>query len=78
MDYKAIGYPFQPDLDDISSGLIDIVYQDFIVIAARGVYVILLTIEWKDGVAYRVGKAELRETEWVQVRDRQWRLTTLG
>ena len=58
----------------------EIVHQDFIVIAARGTgaKLVLLAIEWSDGVAYRVGMAEVKEADWVQVKNREWRLITLG
>ncbi|KAG8214239.1 heterokaryon incompatibility protein-domain-containing protein [Butyriboletus roseoflavus] len=57
----------------------EIVDQDFIVIAARDPgELILLAIEWKDGVAYRVGIADVKEVEWLRVKNREWRLITLG
>ena len=57
----------------------EIVHQDFIVVAAGGPKsLILLAIEWKEGVAYRVGKTVVQEADWVAIENRQWRLITLG
>ena len=40
---------------------------------------ILLAIEWKDGVAYRVtSTVVVKEVDWLQVENREWRLITLG
>ncbi|KAF2094335.1 HET-domain-containing protein [Rhizodiscina lignyota] len=36
-----------------------------------------LVVEWIDGVAYRLGCAELRESDWVRLEDREWRRVTL-
>ncbi|KAF8134291.1 heterokaryon incompatibility protein-domain-containing protein [Boletus edulis] len=64
---------YQPDQD------CKIVGQDFIVIAANLHNMLtLLAIEWKDGVAYRVGQLKVPEAEWLEVENRQWRLITLG
>ncbi|KAF8445051.1 heterokaryon incompatibility protein-domain-containing protein [Boletus edulis BED1] len=63
---------YQPDQDKI-------VGQDMIVVAANLPNMLtLLAIEWKDGVAYRVGRFQVPETEWLEVENRQWRLITLG
>lgn len=85
MGGKAVEYTLLPSADlqqDLKAipNHIEIIHQDFIVVAARGtgVTLILLAIEWKDGVAYRVGRTEVSETEWLQVKNRQWRLITLG
>lgn len=57
----------------------EIIQQDFIVVAAGGARtLILLAIEWKNGVAYRVGTTDVDEATWVRMEDRQWRLITLG
>ncbi|KAG8216702.1 heterokaryon incompatibility protein-domain-containing protein [Butyriboletus roseoflavus] len=57
----------------------EIVHQDFIVVAVRGPgELILLAIEWKDGVAYRVGMVDIKEVDWLRVENREWRLITLG
>ena len=71
---------FQPDPDyDTIHSRSDIVYQDFIVVAAAGQKtLILLAIEWEDGIAYRVGKADVEEAKWFGVENRQWRMITLG
>ncbi|KAI6126928.1 heterokaryon incompatibility protein-domain-containing protein [Pisolithus sp. B1] len=57
----------------------EIVQQDFIVVAAGGARkLVLLAIEWEDGVAYRVGTTYVDEATWVRMENRQWRLITLG
>ena len=57
----------------------ELVHQDFVVVAARDPgELILLAIEWKDGVAYRVGITDVKEVDWVRVENREWRLITLG
>ncbi|KAF8134253.1 heterokaryon incompatibility protein-domain-containing protein [Boletus edulis] len=72
--YNRFPFPgYQPDQD------CEIIDQDFIVIAANLHNMLtLLAIEWKDGVAYRVGKLDVPEAEWLGVENRQWRLITLG
>ena len=68
---------FQPDPN--SNYHSEIVQQDFIVVASGGLKtLILLAIEWKDGVAYREGRTVVNEADWVGVENRQWRLITLG
>jgi hypothetical protein len=37
-----------------------------------------LAVEWKDGVAYRVGIANVKETEWIELRNIEWKMVTLG
>ncbi|KAI6126926.1 hypothetical protein F5141DRAFT_363816 [Pisolithus sp. B1] len=56
----------------------EIVHQDFIVIGAYSDRILLLAIEWRDGVAYRTGTADIDERKWVHMENRQWRLITLG
>ncbi|KAI6165170.1 heterokaryon incompatibility protein-domain-containing protein [Pisolithus thermaeus] len=57
----------------------EIVHQDFIVIGRYSDRILLLlAIEWRDGVAYRTGSADIDERKWVQMENRQWRLITLG
>jgi hypothetical protein len=75
-EYALLPSPdFQPRPNDRS----EIVYQDFIVVAAGGPKtLILLAIEWKDGVAYRVGQTDVEEADWIGVENRQWRMITLG
>lgn len=69
---------FQPDQGPANYRS-EIVLQDFIVVAARGVRtLILLAIEWKDGVAYREGTVAVDEADWLQIKNRQWQLITLG
>lgn len=76
--------PGDPILDKFSSsGDRESVFQDFIVVAARLdpdliSWLILLAVEWKDGVAYRLGTAEVREKDWIQVKNREWKLVILG
>ena len=66
---------FLPDPDSNH----EFVDQDFIVVAARDPgELILLAIEWKDGVAYRAGMEDIKEVDWVGVENREWRLITLG
>ena len=79
MDYVLFPSPdYQPNPNGTEDRS-DIVDQDFIVVAARGASeLVLLAIEWKDDVAYRVGKAEVKEANWVGVENREWRLITLG
>lgn len=69
---------FQPDQGPANYRS-EIVLQDFIVVAARGVRtLILLAIEWKDGVACREGTVAVDEADWLQIKNRQWQLITLG
>jgi hypothetical protein len=79
VEYALFPSPdFQPDSDSTHYHS-EIVQQDFIVVAAGAPKtLILLAIEWKDGVAYREGKTVVGEAEWVGVENRQWRLITLG
>ena len=51
---------------------------DFVVVTAYKEKVCALAVEWKDGVAYRIGIVELNETEWIQFRNREWKMITLG
>lgn len=68
-----------PDFQSSANYRSEILFQDFIVVAARGAStLVLLAIEWKDGVAYRVGTTDVDETEWVEMKNREWRLITLG
>ena len=81
VDYTLIVPPdVEPDLSESPHERPEIVHQDFIVIAARSdeARLILLAIEWKEGVAYRTGITEVEEADWVQMKNRQWRLVTLG
>ena len=78
--YYTFDFPdSQPDSDATVHDA-DIVDQEFIVIAARSgnQRLILLAIEWKDEVAYRVAKEEIDKAAWLQAENRQWRLITLG
>ncbi|KAF8548636.1 HET-domain-containing protein [Imleria badia] len=76
--------PGDPMLEKLStSGDREIVSQDFIVVAARVdpelvSWLILLAVEWKEGVAYRLGTAEVREKDWIQVKNREWKFVILG
>jgi hypothetical protein len=77
----AVEYMLLPPPDYQPSDLYhsEIVHQDFIVVAAHETdTLILLAIEWIDGIAYRVGKAIVEEAEWVRIENRQWRQITLG
>ncbi|KAG8214011.1 heterokaryon incompatibility protein-domain-containing protein [Butyriboletus roseoflavus] len=74
-----IPFPSPRDFLPDPNTMREIVHQDFIVVAARGPGVLmLLAIEWKDGVAYRVGMTDVKEVEWLRVETREWRLITLG
>ncbi|KAF9220603.1 HET-domain-containing protein [Gyrodon lividus] len=76
--------PGDPRFEQSStSGDQEIVFRDFIVVAARldpelVCWLILLAVEWKDGVTYRLGTAEVREKDWIQVENREWKLVILG
>ncbi|KAI9859128.1 MAG: hypothetical protein M1813_007084 [Trichoglossum hirsutum] len=37
-----------------------------------------LVVEWKNGIAYRLGFAIFSEENWISLENRQWRLVTLG
>ena len=66
---------FKPD----THSTYEIVQQDFIVVAAGNPgKLILLAVEWRDDVAYRVGITNVKEVDWVGVENREWRLITLG
>ena len=57
----------------------EIVQQDFIAVAARDPgKLILLAIEWKDGVGYRVTSTVVKEVDWLRVENREWRLSHWG
>jgi len=58
----------------------EIVVMDFVVvttICSRN-ELCAFAVEWKDGVAYRVGIAEVKETGWIELRNREWKMVTLG
>ncbi|KAG9316274.1 heterokaryon incompatibility protein-domain-containing protein [Chiua virens] len=56
-----------------------VVDQDFIVIAAAGPKtLLLLAVEFKDGVAYRIGKTVVQEVDWIKVENREWKKIILG
>lgn len=58
----------------------EIVVLDFVVvttISSRN-ELCALAVEWKDGVAYRVGITDVDETEWNGLRNREWKMVTLG
>jgi hypothetical protein len=75
--------PGNPMFDKLnSSGDRESVFQDFIVVAARLdpdliSWLILLAVKWKDSVAYRLGTAEVCEKDWIQVKNREWKLVIL-
>ncbi|EOD50821.1 putative heterokaryon incompatibility protein [Neofusicoccum parvum UCRNP2] len=60
------------------STLDDMFDLDFVVIYKWGTMLILLAVEWIDGVAYRLGAAEVEEETWIGLKHRQWKLITLG
>ncbi|KAG6375692.1 hypothetical protein JVT61DRAFT_3266 [Boletus reticuloceps] len=66
--YRSLPFPgYQPGQD-----LGIVIDQDFIVVAANLCNMLtLMAIEWKDGVAYRVGQIEVPEAEWLEVENRQ-------
>ncbi|KAH0839439.1 heterokaryon incompatibility protein-domain-containing protein [Lanmaoa asiatica] len=76
--------PDDPMFEQLStSGDRKIVSQDFIVVAAQLdpeliSRLIMLAVEWKDGIAYRLGTTEIREKDWIQVENREWKLVILG
>jgi hypothetical protein len=37
-----------------------------------------LAVEWKSGVAYRVGIMSLEEEEWIRLPGREWKQVILG
>ncbi|KAG8214248.1 heterokaryon incompatibility protein-domain-containing protein [Butyriboletus roseoflavus] len=68
-----------PNFERDTHSTYEIVDQDFIVVAARDPgELILLAVEWRDGVAYRVGITDVEEVDWLRVETREWRLITLG
>ena len=69
-------FDFQPDTKSIH----EITHQDFVVVAAYGTgLLVLLAVEWRDGIAYRVGiVTDIEEALWLRVENREWRLITLG
>jgi hypothetical protein len=58
----------------------EIVVLDFIVVRTKFSLneLCALAVEWKDGVAYRVGIVDVKETEWIELRNREWKMVTLG
>ncbi|KAG9309244.1 heterokaryon incompatibility protein-domain-containing protein [Chiua virens] len=81
---RRVDYFLNPDPDfranTNTTEYIEVVrQQDFIVVAGRGTRkLILLAVEWRDGVVYRVGKTEVEEAHWLAIENRQWRLITMG
>jgi hypothetical protein len=56
----------------------EVVAIDFVVVSTYHNEVCALAVEWKDGVAYRIGIAEIEEKEWVRLQNREWKMVTLG
>ncbi|KIM96486.1 hypothetical protein OIDMADRAFT_20817 [Oidiodendron maius Zn] len=58
----------------------EIAVMDFVVITRIYNFKQLCTlvVEWKDGVAYRLGYAKVEETAWIALRNREWKMVTLG
>jgi len=67
----------------------DVLMVDFVIIARenrnwclsvgdRESPLCALVVEWKNGIAYRLGFAILSEKNWISLKNRQWRLVTLG
>ena len=58
----------------------EITVMDFVVITriSNLKQLCTLVVEWKDGVAYRLGYAKVEETAWIALRNREWKMVTLG
>jgi hypothetical protein len=68
--------------DHWTRGKYDSGFQEFIVIGSRRSFdikpeLIVLQIEWRDGVAFRVNIGEINEDAWIKA-DRTWKLIALG
>ena len=37
-----------------------------------------LVVRWEDDVAYRLGYLSIFESNWIRLKNRRWRLVTLG
>lgn len=66
--------------ESAANQLSEIVAIDFIVVArlSDGDRICTLAVEWKDGVAYRFGICTIKESIWTALRNREWKLITLG
>ncbi|KAK7526797.1 heterokaryon incompatibility protein-domain-containing protein [Phyllosticta citriasiana] len=66
-----------------SSG-VDLIWLDFVVVAKREACsskypsLMLLAVEWKEGIAYRLGLALMPEPVWIKKKNREWRHVVLG
>lgn len=75
--------PGKPTVLDWDKGTTDSIILDFLpVCRIQGVHVVtvlcLLSIEWEDGVAYRVGIAFVDEKYWIATPNKRWQFVTLG
>ncbi|KAF2671595.1 HET-domain-containing protein [Microthyrium microscopicum] len=41
-------------------------------------YLAGLIVTWEDGIAYREGPIEIREEDWISLKNREWKLVILG
>lgn len=56
----------------------DLFMRDVLVVGReRYQRLLLMVVEWKDGIAYRIGTAEMNEEVWIELQ-RIWQLVTLG
>lgn len=44
----------------------------------REVHLLLLIVEWNEGVEYRMGTGKISERDWIKIHNREWRLITMG
>lgn len=56
----------------------EILVMEFVVVSTYKEEVCAIAVEWKDGVAYRVGILHVSEMAWVGLRNREWKMVTLG
>lgn len=56
----------------------EILVMDFVVVTTYGKDLCALAVEWKDGIAYRIGLIHVSETAWINLRNREWKMVTLG
>ncbi|KAM0418330.1 hypothetical protein ACHAPD_004689 [Fusarium lateritium] len=80
--YKIV-LPGDPQLPGTFSVEFAVVYRhkgavfDAGIDGKRKAKLMLLALEWKEGLAYRIGLGEISEEEWAKMGDREWKLITM-
>jgi len=56
----------------------EILEREFVVIYKFGAHLLALAVEWKNGVAYRIGILYVDEGDWIRLQNRVWKRVILG